>query len=156
MSTRKQAEARYSGIYKLAPAERSEFGWPVCVYCGDPADSIDHVPPISRVDDYRALGMRYEEYLLVKSCMDCNSILKDDLHRDIFERIEVLKYRLKRKIKKDDYALQWSDEDVKRLGRGLRSKVVSAMKKIESTQRRIDYQGGYKVILGMRASDREI
>ena len=76
-------------------------------------------------------------------------MLADELHADIFERIDAVKYRLKRMIKRDDYALQWSAEDIEKLGKNLRSKVVSSMKKIEAVQRRIDYRGGYKAILGM-------
>lgn len=149
MNNRDSARSRYSGLYRLAPSERSEFGWPICVYCGDPADSIDHVPPLNRVDDYRALCVQQEAYLLIKFCKPCNTLLSDDLHNDIFERIDALKHRLKKKIKRDDYALQWSKEDIAALGKNLRSKVVSSMKKIESTQRRIDYRGGYKAILNM-------
>lgn len=153
MKSRKAVESRYSGLYRLAPSERSEFGWPLCVYCGDPADTSDHVPPISRVDDYKALNRGRESYLLVKCCRACNAMLLDDLHADIFERIDAVKYRLKRMIKRDDYALQWSEEDLQKLGKNLRSKVVSSMRKIEAIQRRIDYRGGYRAILGMDKGD---
>jgi len=149
MDNRNAARSRYSGLYSTAPSERSEFGWPLCVYCGDPADTIDHVPPISRVDDYRALFRGRETFLLVKCCKPCNTMLANELQADIFERIDAVKYRLKRKIRRDDYALQWSQDEIAQLGKNLRSKVVSSMKKIESTQRRIDYRGGYRAILGM-------
>lgn len=149
MRNRDKAISAYGFLYKIAPSERSEFGWPLCVYCGDPADSLDHVPPITRVDDYRATCPGKEQYLLVKSCRPCNILLKDDLHFDVFERIDAVKYRLKRTLKKHDHALQWSEEELKGLGKNLRSKIISSMKKIESAQRRIDYRGGYRAILGM-------
>lgn len=148
-SGRDKAVSVYQCLYKVAPAERSEFGWPLCVYCGDPADTVDHVPPITRVDDCRALCRGREQFLLVKACRPCNTLLKDDLQVDIFERIDAVKYRLKRMIKKDDHALSWSEEELEGLGKNLRSKIVSAMKRIEEVQRRIDYRGGYRAILGM-------
>ncbi len=154
IKARKQDESRYSHLYKIAPAERSEHGWPLCVYCGDPADTMDHVPPISRVEDYRAIRHGREDYLLVKSCRPCNSLLGSDVHSDIFERIEALKYRLIKKMKGNDSALQWSDEELKGLGKNLRSQVVASMKKIDGIQRRIDYKGGYRAILGfLKAAD---
>lgn len=149
MLSRDAVRSRYACLYSAAPSERSEFGWPLCVYCGDPADTIDHVPPLTRVEDYRALRRGKESYLMVKACRPCNSMLGDDLHADIFERIDSVKYRLKRQIKRDDYALQWSKQDIALLGKNLRSKVVSSMKRIEAVQRRIDYRGGYKALLGM-------
>lgn len=147
MSRRKQDEGRYSHLYRIVPAERSEHGWPLCVYCGDPADTTDHVPPISRVEDYRAMGPGREIYLLVKSCRPCNQLIGSDLHADIFERIEAVKYRLKRKMRGNDSALQWSDEELKKLGKNLRSQVIASMRKIDGLQRRIDYKGGYRAIL---------
>ena len=50
--------------YKLCPSERSEKGYKMCVYCGQPADTLDHVPPLNRIDDYEAMGLMEEHYLL--------------------------------------------------------------------------------------------
>jgi len=139
---------RYNHLYALAPSERSEFGWPRCVYCGEPADTLDHVPPLSRVDDYRALGVHRERYLLVKSCKPCNVALGDSLQNDVLERIEVIKRRLRKKLGRRDTGYVWSDDDLTELGPNLRSHVGSAMRKTESLVRRIDYRGGLRAPLG--------
>ena len=147
-NARKAVESRYNSLYANAPAERSEFGWPLCVYCGDPADTIDHVPPLSRVEDYRALGV-VERYLRVKACRPCNLVLGATLQHDVFERIDEAKQIFRKRLGKRDTGYVWAEDDLVALGPNLRSHVGSAMRKTQSLIRRIDYRGGYRAILGM-------
>ena len=45
--------ARLDGLYAVFRHD-SENPW-TCFYCGEPASTLDHQPPISRVSDYRAV-----------------------------------------------------------------------------------------------------
>ncbi|CDF83137.1 hypothetical protein PKB_1779 [Pseudomonas knackmussii B13] len=134
------------GLYTHAPAERSPHGWPLCVYCGQPADALDHQPPLSRVDDYQKLYLEREQYWQVKACKPCCELLGDDLQKDIFVRIEALKYRLQRTLRRHDAALSWADDDLAELGHSLRSKVSVSAAVVSATQPRIDYQGGLRLL----------
>lgn len=148
-SNREFMKARYSGLYGTAPCERSESGWPLCLYCGDPADQIDHVPPITRVDDYRAMHSGSEKYYRVKACKPCNEMLSNSLQHDIIERIDEAKRILRKKLGRRDVVYLWADEDLLTLGKNLRSKIASDMRKTESLVRRIEYRGGLRAVLGM-------
>lgn len=147
MSGRKQAESIHHHKYDLLHGRRSENGlfWE-CVYCGDPATVKDHCPPISRVDDYKSLGLKRESYFLVSSCEHCNGILSDSLQESIFKRIEEAKDLLEKKFKKSLSVPEWDEDEIQELGKNLRSKVRAQLRKASKARRRIDYYAGYEAI----------
>lgn len=147
---RKRDMADYNSLYSTAPSERSEMGWPLCVYCGSPAETVDHVPPVSRIHDYRALRTN-ESYLRLKCCEPCNTMLGDSLQGDVLERIDVAKRLLRKKLGRKDVGYLWTEEDLNGLGKNLRSAVGASMRKAQILIGRIEYRGGLRAILGMLA-----
>ena len=146
---RKALALRYADIYKLAPCERhsgGEYAYPLCVYCGDPADTIDHVPPLSRVDDYRSLRLEKETYLLVRSCRECNAVLGESLQTSVLERYELAKEKIALKAKPSK--AMWTEEDMAELGPNMRRYVSSETKKRERNFERLMYVGGLRALLG--------
>lgn len=76
----------------------------VCFYCGEVAGSLDHVVPLSRVDELSAQEMylRAElDRLTVPSCQQCNSILQDTLQESLADRFAHLKRVLERRLGAD-------------------------------------------------------
>lgn len=142
---RKRKGSESQELYRLIQGERGPF-YPLCVYCGAPATCRDHVPPLSRIDDYRALRLRRELFLLVPSCDNCNLLLGSTLQTNIFERIEYLKDILSRKHKKKLDRAEWDDDEVLELGRYLRSFVAVETAKDLNTRKRIEYYGGADAI----------
>lgn len=147
MKTRKTNKSRYSHLYHRKNAERSDNNlyWR-CVYCGEPADQLDHVPPLTRVDDYKALGIAKEIYITVPCCGDCNSSLSNSLQDNIFERIDHLKSKLYKKYAKSTSA-EWDDDEIAELGPALRSHVVAATRSQSLIKRRYEYEGGYAALM---------
>jgi hypothetical protein len=48
----------------------------VCTYCGDKADTQDHIPPLTMVYSLDDTGAgKSMRYWLVPACLECNSIL---------------------------------------------------------------------------------
>lgn len=83
-----------------------------CFYCGEVADTVDHVPPISMYYDYMAL---YDEHkpIMVPSCRECNTLLGDSLQSNIYERFGELKKRLTKQLMKYlRYEQLWDDDSV--------------------------------------------
>ena len=65
---------KYADIYKVFRHNpQNPF---ICFYCGDPADTADHCPPLNRVDSYRGLGAGREFYVKVACCAECNKIAR--------------------------------------------------------------------------------
>ena len=144
---RKQSKAIYADRYTILNGERSDTNlfW-ICVYCGMPADTRDHAPPLSRVSDYESFNLEQEFYLLVPCCSSCNSILGDSLQETILQRIEHLKDRLSSRYAKRIKAQEWDDSEVLELGRNLRSWVAVSSAKDLKIKHRVEYYGGYDSI----------
>ena len=139
MPANRATRRQYSGLYSLVPGVRDEGGFWLCTYCGDPADQLDHVPPLSRVDDYRALYPSDERYLMVRCCCDCNRRLANSLQLDLAARMKHLKALLSRHGKRLFAADVWDSEDLEELGPNLRSAIGSDIRKAERLRQRIAY-----------------
>lgn len=126
----------------------------VCFYCGEPASTMDHQPPISRVYDYRAMGLQYECYVKVPCCEQCNSLLGATLTLDLIERQAVLKRRLEDKYHRVLDTPPWKPGEprAKLVGR-LREHVENHRKRREWIQARLDYAGGINAYLDAVESD---
>ena len=111
----------------------NRYGWEVdpilCIYCGSPKSiQQDHVPPVSRRDDFRLLGG--DVFMIVPACQSCNSILGDCLTLTIEDRKEVLIARLMDKfikiVKPKD--AEWTVDEWLELGPNLSSVVINNVK----------------------------
>ena len=95
-----------------------------CVYCGMPATTTDHVPPLSwrkfLIEEFP------EEYkfMLVDCCRECNSLLGSRLIFTITERKKFLKEKIQRIYAKYLYRTKdFSEEELDEMGRTLRSQI---------------------------------
>jgi len=138
---KKKERSVYNTIYTRFVHAHNGY-WHECFYCGDPADTVDHYPPVSRVNDYRALGNRYETYITVSCCSQCNSILGNTLQDTLLERAEVAKTMLEKKLKKDLNMPEWFDDEIDELGDVMRKFMVGAKRRYERARSRIDYYDG--------------
>lgn len=145
---RGQREAEFSLLYmRISPVRQDGCIWHPCFYCGEPADTIDHCPPLSKVDAYRALRLANEMYLRVPCCRECNSLLGDSLQDDILQRERDCKARLARKYYRVLKLAEWTPEELAEMGPGLR-KMIAGMGKIRtSVEARLEYAGGVNVWL---------
>jgi len=143
---RKKAASQYDHLYARVNGERANLYWK-CVYCGRPADTIDHCPPISRVDDYRALGLKREIYLKVPSCAPCNRILGDSLQETFIDRAEHLKDKISRKYARHLRVAEWDEDEMEELGPNLRGSVAAANRRRDSYSSMIDYYEGIDEVI---------
>lgn len=87
-----------------------------CFYCNDPADTLDHVPPISLIG-----SMPYDERkrfnipaVLVPCCSECNTALGDRVLPLIQDRLDYLESYYDAFFKKQQ--AMWSEEEINNLG----------------------------------------
>ena len=87
-----------------------------CFYCGSRKGvQADHVPPVTKVKEYRTLCRdlkQPEKYVKVPSCHSCNSMLSNTLQADPLERLYFLKNLLRTRHKKILTVPEWSQEDL--------------------------------------------
>ena len=118
-----------------------------CIYCGCPSTCNDHVPPLSRIDDYMALQPNRPVFLLVPACTRCNSKLSDSLQRSLIERIDNLKDLLQRQLARKGKTAVWSDKELNDLGPNLRSMIGAHMVIDNELQQSIDFECDWNFIL---------
>ena len=138
---------KYESRYTLAPSQRSKNNlyW-LCAYCGQPAETRDHVPPISRVDDYMAYNLKVEIYIKVPCCKQCNSWLSDSLQESFQRRFIYAKEIMERKWKSKLKPIDWSENEILELGKNLRSKIVSEINKSSKFIERHEYYEGADIV----------
>ena len=136
----------YEERYQIVTGERDE-NWPLCVYCGRPAGTRDHVPPISRVNDYDSLGLQTPIYVKVPACAECNTIGSDQLQESFMDRVEFIKDKLARKYARALATPDWDEEELGKLGRNLQSKIRSALARRAPQLERIEYYGGADAVM---------
>ncbi len=134
---RKAKLTRYHGLYKKS----FDYELDRCVYCGEPKQTEDHVPPISIVYN---LGSDYFidndiEFKLYPSCMQCNSMLCNKKLYSIKQRALYIAVRLEKKYTHYLDFAQWTHDELQELGRGLSDYVSTAQDLKTYYERRIDY-----------------
>lgn len=60
----------------------------VCTYCGEPADSVDHVISLDWLGYKRGNGKSKRAGMVVWACRDCNSRLRNKNHQTLTARCE--------------------------------------------------------------------
>lgn len=99
-----------------------------CFYCGDLADSKDHILP--QVDG----GANGETVL---SCRDCNVRMGARGALSIDQRLSLLIESLERKFQLTKPIPEWDDEELEELGHSLRSRIKSAIHQRQNALERV-------------------
>jgi len=149
---RKEAFSTYCHRYEILQAERIDGMW-LCIYCGSPADTVDHVPPVSRISDCDSIYSDDYKFCTVKSCLECNKLAGDRLDIDLIDRIDFVKDRLKSKYRRALRIPDWTLDELDDLGDSLRAEVESAIVKRGVLAARIAYPFGYAVATGQTSTD---
>lgn len=105
-----------------------------CYYCGQYADTVDHVPAVNMIKFYT----NYYK-ILVKACRECNFCLSDRMLPTLISRLEFLhkKYRIRyaRLLKMP----RWDDEELMELRGQLKRYIEEEIKNKLKIERRISY-----------------
>jgi len=117
-----------------------------CFYCGAPADTVDHCPPLAMAESVSASRILY------RCCRLCNSSLGGAFLVTALERCEHLRARYSRRWHRDIEMPHWTTEEIESLDGSLKAEIIKAMKRKErainvlsNLQRRIDelWEGTY-------------
>lgn len=102
-----------------------------CIYCGLPAEHLDHIPPISHInsidlDDYHRKGNRLWK---VCSCGECNAALGNRRLYTIADRKRFLLTKYKQRYRKYYNAVHWDEDELKEMSKQFRKEIEQLMKK---------------------------
>lgn len=95
-----------------------------CFYCGDDAQTLDHVPPLSWVETYSPETWRSHgvPFVLLHVCHDCNSRLSNKPLFTAYERTQALEAKLSALY--DRKASLWSDYEIAEMGPSFRASLI--------------------------------
>lgn len=141
---RKQESIRYEDLYEIFRIPLHAEGWTRCFYCGAPADTLDHQPPISRVSDYRALALEHERFVKALACRECNGLLGNELHGTLLEREEDLKARLRKKYRRYAELPDWNEDQLDDMGPRMRAEIRRSMRLKQAIVDRLTFIEGIR------------
>lgn len=90
----------------------------VCVYCGQSADTKDHLLPRTWTGE----AVR-KNVLTVPACQECNSTIGDRYAPSITERRKIAQLAIAKKSKKLLQMPEWTKDELAELGKNLRSTI---------------------------------
>lgn len=105
----------------LEAPRKLEYPPYICVYCGDPADTQDHIIPTALT------GVEQRKYVLtVPACRQCNSAISDRVVFSIDNRRRIAQAYIARKFKKVLSIPDYSREEIYEFEGTLRQSVIEA------------------------------
>ena len=94
----------------------------ICTYCGDIANSIDHVIAVSYFDEsIKRNGTLNSKGVRTYSCRDCNCLLGSKYFETFRERCEYVNKRIEQRFKKVLNLPPWSPEEFAKLGKNIKA-----------------------------------
>lgn len=140
MDKNRKREMKWDQVYSYLGL-RDEDDWYKCFYCGLPASSVDHQPPLSVISSMVTAGEPFEA-VRIPACLECNSLLSNYKTFTVAERFDLAKNKLRKKYRKElKIAGTWAEEDLAEFGRALRSMIKASMILGNEAQGRILYPG---------------
>jgi hypothetical protein len=114
-----------------------------CSYCGEVAETVDHVLPRSFRVKVMSAGMTYTRDLpdTVPACRECNCLASDHVFSTLREKRAFVQSALRRRYAKLLAAPPWRDEELATLGYVLATRVRSLEMKRRVVARRVRYAG---------------
>lgn len=125
------------GSDDLCSPDDSEDQLTACIYCGVPADSIDHIPPRHMRDQLLGVGLVAMHEREVSSCRECNSALGARPLITITERRDYIKEYLRRRYKSVLRIKDWREDDLALFGDDLRKMILRGIALKQLTRERI-------------------
>lgn len=112
-----------------------------CIYCGERADSLDHVFPLSFLSTMsRRQGGMKSIGVTVDCCRDCNSRLCASMFYSFQDRLDSARERIAKKNARLIKLPHWEDAEIRKLRGGLRKLVKKRNVQREVVMQRMDWQ----------------
>lgn len=122
-----------------------DIDWSVCIYCGDPQTEKDHYPPVSRKDDYRAIGGKV--FVIVPSCTGCNAMLNNTLTETFIERKMTVNALIRQRFNNELSNSKWTLEEIEELDGMIKQTVLAGDRIARWLTARLEYTNGIQTYM---------
>lgn len=96
-----------------------------CAYCGDLADTRDHVIPVHYAHKFKTSSRFHKGDWLVPACLECNVTLGAKIILNVPERAEYLHERYLKKWNKTLKTPYWDDDDISTLTGNFKRRMIA-------------------------------
>ncbi len=128
MTYRKRNEYKYTqALFNTGDVQ-------ICSYCGDPANTKDHVLPLIWADNQLE-----GQHIIVPACSDCNAMAGGKKFVGIYEKLRWLHKRLAKKYARVLCTPDWSEEELEGLDLVLRTYVENSLELRTRTLERLSW-----------------
>jgi len=107
-----QYRYKYSELYNIEGLSDN------CIYCGEYADTKDHVIPVLFMKLLIEAGDTETRSTIVPCCLECNCIASSRVFSSLYEKFKYIRSGLRLKYEKMTGV--WSHEELKSMGRSIR------------------------------------
>jgi hypothetical protein len=137
---RRQLQKVYGHLYK--PVELADnYDRHYCFYCGEPASTVDHQPPLSLIEEFLDSNLGFE-CCTVPCCFECNDILSNYPSETLAERFQEHTERFRRRYRKRlRQSGQWDESELAELGFALAQMITAGQSASAITEQRLIYPG---------------
>lgn len=149
MRNRYQAEKLTGGLYTYVGI----YGHDVCVYCGELADTIDHLLCVSYVANLLSINVHAVDRvrsscIKVPACVECNSLLGDFIAYTLEDKRAELKKRLRVKYKRLLNGKPWTQDEIDDGHKGrLRQYLQGNKNKRGRVELRLQFPADYTILV---------
>lgn len=102
-----------------------------CFYCGGHGESVDHIPPVSYLENFP------EKRILVRCCLLCNQLLGNKAYLSLLSRCDYLLIRYQKRFKRLLSYPDWEDWELEELTGKLKRDIVLGLKKKKYIENKI-------------------
>lgn len=113
-----------------------------CIYCGEPSDTWDHIPPLVTIEGATPEALDGMELVKLPACAECNGVLGDRLFLSIPDRKAHIAEFIKRRYVKYLNMPGWDDDELAELSRELARYVRASHKTAQMAKRRLSFARG--------------
>ncbi len=114
MASRHSANVRRRRVATYGSGYQTVFRYGAdCWYCGEPAETEDHVPPLAAIEKLKTPD---RHRWLIPSCRECNGLLSSRPHRNPVERREALRNLLARRYARLIASPGWTSAELEEIG----------------------------------------
>ena len=119
-----------------------------CIYCGDIAETKDHVIPYSFIGkvDRKKNRSPYTNSIgeTVDSCLECNMLLSNKMLITVKDRTKYLFEKVKRRYRTLIVSKDWNQDELDELGYGLKTSVLERIAQKDRIVQRLESLGRFQ------------
>lgn len=134
---------RHHNLKKIAGLYKLKFRWSsACVYCGEPANSKDHVLAISwsTALNLSALnGETNQAITLVPACIECNDLAGSTPTLTVKAKRALIHKKLRTKYKNLIEMPDWDQDEINQTHGRLKQSIIAALKKRQIIWNRVTW-----------------